>query len=183
MFLDGLQQQLGPQKGLAVFNDLREANDPETPVSLPGSTRFQPPPRSMAGNVVLDNGNGKVRAVFDAWSGASGLAHWAETTEEAVAVAVTLQTAAGSDDPNSREWLLDLKDIAIQVRDEQSQANNLLQADVPRGATVIPAVSSRRRSPGFIHPVLPSTTVMTKNVAQHQVVAEVHLFARGKADG
>ncbi|MBV8951971.1 MAG: penicillin acylase family protein, partial [Actinobacteria bacterium] len=57
MFLDGLQQQLGSQKGLAVFNDLREANDPETPVSLPGSTRFQPPPRSMAGNVVLDSGS------------------------------------------------------------------------------------------------------------------------------
>ncbi len=57
MFLDGLQHALGPEKGLAVFNDLREVNDPETPVSVPGSVSFQPPPRSMAGNVVLDNGS------------------------------------------------------------------------------------------------------------------------------
>jgi acyl-homoserine lactone acylase PvdQ len=57
MLLDALQRALGPAKGLAVFNDLREAGDPETPVSVPGSISFQPPPRSMAGNVVLDNGS------------------------------------------------------------------------------------------------------------------------------
>jgi acyl-homoserine lactone acylase PvdQ len=57
MFLDGLEHALGPAKGLAVFNDLREARDPETPVSVPGSVSFQPPARSMAGNVVLDNGS------------------------------------------------------------------------------------------------------------------------------
>jgi acyl-homoserine lactone acylase PvdQ len=57
MFLDALQHQLGPEKGLAVFNDLREARDPETPVSVPGNVSFQTPPRSIAGNVVLDNGS------------------------------------------------------------------------------------------------------------------------------
>jgi pyruvyl transferase EpsO len=38
-------------------------------------------------HVVLDNANGKVRSIFEAWSGRSGLAHWAETTDEAVALA------------------------------------------------------------------------------------------------
>ncbi len=40
-----------------MFNDLREPNDSETPVSVSGSTAFQPPPRSMAGNVLLDDGS------------------------------------------------------------------------------------------------------------------------------
>jgi acyl-homoserine lactone acylase PvdQ len=57
MFLSGLQAQLGSNKAQGVFNDLREANDPETPVSVPGSIPFQSPPRSTKGNVVLDNGS------------------------------------------------------------------------------------------------------------------------------
>jgi hypothetical protein len=39
-----------------------------------------------------------------------------------------LQTAAAAGDANAREWLLDLKDLAVQVRDEQGQAGNLCQA-------------------------------------------------------
>jgi pyruvyl transferase EpsO len=50
-------------------------------------------------HVVLDNANGKVRAVFEAWSGRSALAHWAETTDEAVAAARVLFEAAGSGRP------------------------------------------------------------------------------------
>src|SRR5512138_2512904 len=42
---------------MKVFNDLREPNDPETPVSVPGNVPFQPPPRGTKGNVVLDNGS------------------------------------------------------------------------------------------------------------------------------
>jgi len=57
MFLNGLQTQLGAENGMKVFNDLRETNDPETPVSVPGNIPFQPPPRSTKGNVVLDNGS------------------------------------------------------------------------------------------------------------------------------
>lgn len=57
MLLNGLQTQLGMAKGLAVFNDLREPADPETPVSVPGSLAFQPPPTSTSGNVTLDNGS------------------------------------------------------------------------------------------------------------------------------
>jgi acyl-homoserine lactone acylase PvdQ len=53
-FLAALRQRLGARRGLAVFNDLREANDPEAPASVPGHVSFQPPPRSMSGNVVLD---------------------------------------------------------------------------------------------------------------------------------
>jgi acyl-homoserine lactone acylase PvdQ len=57
MLLDALRRQLGPEKGDEVFEDLREANDPETPASVPGSVAFQPPPRSRAGNVVIDAGS------------------------------------------------------------------------------------------------------------------------------
>ena len=53
-FLAGLRQRLGVKKGTEVFNDLREANDPEAPVSVPGHVQFQPPPTSTSGNVPLD---------------------------------------------------------------------------------------------------------------------------------
>ena len=54
-FLSGLQHKLGAKRGLEVWNDLREANDPEAPASVPGHVQFQPPPKSTNGNVVLDN--------------------------------------------------------------------------------------------------------------------------------
>ena len=56
-FLSALQRKLGARKGYAVWNDLREANDPEAPASVPGHVRFQPPPSSMSGNVRLDPGS------------------------------------------------------------------------------------------------------------------------------
>jgi pyruvyl transferase EpsO len=48
-------------------------------------------------HVVLDNANGKVRGVFDAWTGASGLGHWAETTDEAVEIARRLCALRSAD--------------------------------------------------------------------------------------
>jgi hypothetical protein len=39
-----------------------------------------------------------------------------------------LQTAAAAGDANAREWLLDLKSIALQVQQEQLQMQSLLQA-------------------------------------------------------
>src|SRR5579884_2987963 len=56
-FLRALQRKLGRHKGYAVWNDLREANDPEAPVSVPGHVQFQPPPQSTSGNVLLDPGS------------------------------------------------------------------------------------------------------------------------------
>ncbi|MFZ0040374.1 MAG: penicillin acylase family protein [Solirubrobacteraceae bacterium] len=53
-FLSALRRRLGLRKGTKVFNDLREANDPEAPVSVPGHVRFQAPPKSTSGNVLLD---------------------------------------------------------------------------------------------------------------------------------
>jgi acyl-homoserine lactone acylase PvdQ len=52
-FLAGLQQHLGATKGMEVWNDLREAYDPEAPVSVPGHVQFQPRPKSLSGNVML----------------------------------------------------------------------------------------------------------------------------------
>ena len=55
--LDGLQGQLGPDKGYSVWNDLRQRQDPETPVSIPGRFPYAPLPAERTGNVVLDNGS------------------------------------------------------------------------------------------------------------------------------
>ena len=44
------------------------------------------------------------------------------------ALAQKLQTAAQGGDQNARDWLLDLKQVALDVKDEQMQVNNLLQA-------------------------------------------------------
>ncbi len=39
-----------------------------------------------------------------------------------------LQTAAQGGDENAKEWLLELKQIALDIKDEQMQVNNLLTA-------------------------------------------------------
>jgi ABC-type transporter Mla subunit MlaD len=44
------------------------------------------------------------------------------------ALAQKLQQAADSGDQNAREWLLDLKGVALDIKDEQMQVNNLLSA-------------------------------------------------------
>jgi hypothetical protein len=43
-------------------------------------------------------------------------------------LAQKLQRAADSGDQNAREWLLDLKGVALDIKDEQMQVNNLLTA-------------------------------------------------------
>lgn len=53
-FLSSLEQKFGASKGYSIWNDLREANDPEAPVSVPGKVQFQKPPTSDSGNVMLD---------------------------------------------------------------------------------------------------------------------------------
>ncbi|HEY5195745.1 MAG TPA: hypothetical protein VIJ51_01825 [Solirubrobacteraceae bacterium] len=44
------------------------------------------------------------------------------------ALAQKLQHAADAGDQNAREWLLDLKGVALDIKDEQMQVNNLLSA-------------------------------------------------------
>jgi acyl-homoserine lactone acylase PvdQ len=56
-FLSALQRKFGAKKGRKIWNDLREANDPEAPASVPGKVRFQAPPRNDSGNVTLDSGS------------------------------------------------------------------------------------------------------------------------------
>jgi acyl-homoserine lactone acylase PvdQ len=55
--LDGLQGSLGAERGHSVWNDLRQRQDPETPVSIKGHFPYAPLPKSRTGNVVLDNGS------------------------------------------------------------------------------------------------------------------------------
>jgi hypothetical protein len=43
-------------------------------------------------------------------------------------LAQKLQRAADAGDQNARDWLLDLKQVALDIKDEQMQCNNLLTA-------------------------------------------------------
>ena len=57
MFLDALEERLGDADARRVFADLREANDPEAPVSVPGSFPQEAPSAATPGSVVLDDGS------------------------------------------------------------------------------------------------------------------------------
>ncbi|MGH3102348.1 MAG: penicillin acylase family protein, partial [Thermoleophilia bacterium] len=53
--LDGLRDRLGAERGLSVWNDLRQRQDPETPVSIPGNFPYAPLPATRSGNMIVDN--------------------------------------------------------------------------------------------------------------------------------
>ncbi len=57
MFLDALEERFGAADARRVFADLREANDVEAPVSVPGSFPQEIPSASPVGSVVLDDGS------------------------------------------------------------------------------------------------------------------------------
>jgi hypothetical protein len=50
------------------------------------------------------------------------------TVEELKALAGKLQAASQAGNPDAREWMLDLKSIALAIQAEQNQVSNLLQA-------------------------------------------------------
>ena len=59
----------------------------------------------------------------------SALQHQAQQTATLIqTLADKLSAAASAGDPNAREWALDLKEIALAIRDEQSTTTELLQA-------------------------------------------------------
>ena len=59
----------------------------------------------------------------------SALQSQAEQTASLIhALVDKLSTAAAGGDPNAREWGLDLKEIALAIRDEQATTTELLQA-------------------------------------------------------
>jgi acyl-homoserine lactone acylase PvdQ len=59
MFLDALEKRLGEADARRVFLDLREGNDPEAPVSVPGSFPYELPPANPPDgrSVVIDDGS------------------------------------------------------------------------------------------------------------------------------
>ena len=57
MFLDALQKKLGKAPGRAVFDDLRAADDGESPTIGPGRFAYQLPPAAAPGSVVIDDGS------------------------------------------------------------------------------------------------------------------------------
>jgi acyl-homoserine lactone acylase PvdQ len=57
MFLDALEKRFGPADARKVFADLREANDADAPVTVPGSFPYELPSADTSGSVVLDEGS------------------------------------------------------------------------------------------------------------------------------
>ena len=51
-----------------------------------------------------------------------------QTIQELKALAQKLQAAAQSGNQDAREWLLDLKSVALAIQAEQNQVSNLLQS-------------------------------------------------------
>jgi acyl-homoserine lactone acylase PvdQ len=58
MLLSGLDQRLGGAQGTLLWNDLRERNDPEAPVTVDGKFRYDPAPKTLGpGNEIIDAGS------------------------------------------------------------------------------------------------------------------------------
>jgi acyl-homoserine lactone acylase PvdQ len=58
-FLSALNAKLGAAKGHQVFEDLRETDDPEAPVSSPNKATYNTVPSNASGNAVVDAGSFK----------------------------------------------------------------------------------------------------------------------------
>jgi acyl-homoserine lactone acylase PvdQ len=54
MFLAGLQQRLGPESGLLVFDDLRQRDPADHPTTIGGTFPYAQVPESKAGNRIVD---------------------------------------------------------------------------------------------------------------------------------
>lgn len=63
--LSALERRLGPAKGRAVWDDLREQHDPETPVSVNGNFPYAEPPASATGTAVIDAGSLKAPSAVE----------------------------------------------------------------------------------------------------------------------
>ncbi len=71
-FLGGLQDRLGGNKGMRVFNDLRQFKNKETPVSIDKKFKYGSIPDKHPGSVILDSGSYvKTPAVADRAAAAS----------------------------------------------------------------------------------------------------------------
>jgi acyl-homoserine lactone acylase PvdQ len=56
-FLGGLQERLGIEEGMSVFNDLRQFKNPESPTTIDGEFNYGQIPDKAKGSVVLEPGS------------------------------------------------------------------------------------------------------------------------------
>ena len=56
-FFSGLTDTLGAQRGLSVFNDLRQFKNPGTPTSVDGKFKYGHLPKRRRGNAIIDPGS------------------------------------------------------------------------------------------------------------------------------
>jgi acyl-homoserine lactone acylase PvdQ len=57
MFLDALQERLGTERGLAVWNDLRDRMNPEAPVTVTRRFPWEADEQDRSGNRLIDDGS------------------------------------------------------------------------------------------------------------------------------
>ena len=57
MFLDALVERLGASEARRVFADLFDSNDPEAPVTVPGSFPYELPADASPASIVVDDGS------------------------------------------------------------------------------------------------------------------------------
>ncbi|HTI77405.1 MAG TPA: hypothetical protein VL634_20570 [Mycobacterium sp.] len=88
-----------------------------------------------------------------------------QTASLIAALADKLSTAAAAGDVNAREWGLDLKEIALAIRDEQTTTTGLLQAihalvdnHVNAAAPLAPATAATYSQPPQYQPGYPQPT-------------------------
>jgi hypothetical protein len=87
-----------------------------------------------------------------------------QTASLIAALAQKLSTAVGNGDVNAREWGLDLKEIALAIRDEQTTTTALLQSihalvdnHVAAAAPVVPPAATYSQPPQY-QPSYPQPT-------------------------
>lgn len=80
-----------------------------------------------------------------------------QTVQALQALGQKLQNAANAGDQQAREWLLDLRELALSFREEQAQVSDLLQA-LHSGLSeqTLPTQTDNTPSPGAFAPELRS---------------------------
>ena len=74
-FFSGLTDTLGAQRGLSVFNDLRQFKNPGNPTSVDGKFKYGHLPKRRRGNAIIDPGSFEPTPAADVAGSAAAAAH------------------------------------------------------------------------------------------------------------
>lgn len=105
-----------------------------------------------------------------------------QATQAISDLAQKLQAAAQAGDGNAKEWIIDLKSIALQIQQEQLQTQALLQAlhnfTVNQMQAPPPVAAPQYQQPGYQQPGYP-TPQQYDQPSQYQQAAQFQQQGRG----